>query len=115
MTLDFSVPGQCSVTMIDYVKECIRPLIRMRRMIKEDQDERGTQHLFVVNPDSKKLSKTRSEVPQCGSENSICYKEQDQILAPRSRTLQESARVRHGRLNKLEHLIDYLRGPRIYH
>jgi hypothetical protein len=115
MTLDFSVPGQCSVTMIDYVKECIKTFDSYasddRKKIKTSA---APSNLFVVNPDSKKLSKTRSE-----KFHSVVAK----ILFATKRARPDTGtsisylckKVRESDTDdwiKLEHLIDYLRGTK---
>jgi hypothetical protein len=53
MTLDFNYCGQCSVTMIDYVKECIKPLIRMRRMIARRSRRARTQQSLLSIPTAR--------------------------------------------------------------
>jgi hypothetical protein len=60
--------------MIDYVKECIKTFDSYASDDRKKIKTSAAPSNPFVNPDSKKLSKT-SEVPQCGKENSICYKE----------------------------------------
>ena len=61
MTLDYSVPGEVTISMTDYVKKMLKDFYLQDEIKGQTAKTPAAEHLFNVNPNGKKLSKNNAE------------------------------------------------------
>ncbi len=61
MTLDFSVAGQVSITMLAYIKECLAAFDKAAPTESGTKTSAAPNNLFVVDRDSPRLCKAQAE------------------------------------------------------